>query len=917
LWDQHVAFYAVELNPFPYGSPLLPGEGIERPTETALLLRMALGGQNTRLSAPRRYGKTTLIEAVRAAAEGRGLNTVRVDLYGVLSRADVALRLEGAYRNLRGPLARSVDGLLRRTKLKATAGIGPAKVEAESARTDLGTDRYLLDLLDLPCRFFERKKVRTLVVFDEFQDVLQAGDGVDAIIRSRIQHQRHAASYLFAGSHPGMLDELFGDRSRPLYDQARPVVLEPLGALAVADYVEEHFVVTGRSAGRPLDDLIEMAAGHPQRTLMLAHHLWEHTPPGEHASADSWRRALRAVFAELQESYERAWSSLDDSSRAVLAAVASGSVPLLGKETLRDFGLSKATAARARVRLVSTGDLYSSFDGVLMVDPLYGRWIAAGRQSPVPQLAPSMPVRRGFDEVVARSPFGDPDAARVSLGDLGRTYVSVGNLEAEASALARARIVVGRKGAGKTLWLRRLHARAASERSVYAADIDFAPPTTSEIVGLASNVRPELRTEVWSTVWRVALLRSVVSHMQDQAPRWGGQSNELLLKFPRLWPQFTSATSPSSQVRAVLHEHRSWQGLLSYMNDPEWDQAQAAIGELLEGWPPMYFFIDALDEEFRHSPAHWMTFQKGLFYRVMNFLRDPRLGGRLHVVVGLRDVAFHSVLRTEHASRYRETSALQLLQWDAQRMRALLSEKVRGLDDSVLMRPDQSPSVEGWLGLSRVRDHYRNADEEVASYLLRHTRLVPRDLVVMGNALCARTAQAVRAGDSHVSERALRDVVAGTARLFGREQLAICATEIAADLLPDAVPEFGDYTAFDVPGGNSYVEGVSATLSRCLQEVGVDRFGQEHLRALAARLEDELPHTTALTALWHNGLIGYAEESSDVFFTETSDPDFGLPDDRQQYVLHPMALYALSGIRSTVPNPGKVLQGRRNDVSPS
>jgi len=95
--------------------------------------------------------------------------------------------------------------------------------------------RRLMALLDLPLTLYQRTGRRTLVIFDEFQELLQAGDRLDALVRSRIQHHGDAASYIYAGSHPGLMRELFAKRERPLYGQARPLVLRPLPDADLAD----------------------------------------------------------------------------------------------------------------------------------------------------------------------------------------------------------------------------------------------------------------------------------------------------------------------------------------------------------------------------------------------------------------------------------------------------------------------------------------------------------------------------------------------------------------------------------------------------------------------------------------------------------------------------------------------------------
>ena len=95
-----------DVNPFVYSRPIAPDQIVDRDEETQLLLKNAVGGHYVRLYAPRKYGKTSLLQ--RALADGErqeGLVPVLVDLYGIVSIADVAVRFERAYaQELRGAI---------------------------------------------------------------------------------------------------------------------------------------------------------------------------------------------------------------------------------------------------------------------------------------------------------------------------------------------------------------------------------------------------------------------------------------------------------------------------------------------------------------------------------------------------------------------------------------------------------------------------------------------------------------------------------------------------------------------------------------------------------------------------------------------------------------------------------------------
>lgn len=48
--------------------------------------------------------------------------------------------------------------------------------------------------------------MRTVVAFDEPQGFLRIDDGLDGLLRSKIQLHRDEAGYMFAGAEPEMLD---------------------------------------------------------------------------------------------------------------------------------------------------------------------------------------------------------------------------------------------------------------------------------------------------------------------------------------------------------------------------------------------------------------------------------------------------------------------------------------------------------------------------------------------------------------------------------------------------------------------------------------------------------------------------------------------------------------------------------------
>lgn len=367
---------ADDLNPFVYDDPLPADQLVDRVPETEQLLRLAEGGHNTRLQAPRRYGKTTVLGKVRLEAEKLGMHTVYVDFYRAVTLAEVSRRIEEAYlESLAGPARRAVAAVTRRWRGKLL--ITPGGVGGEVEPTERGEQQRLSDMLDLPKKVFQRGGTRTLVIFDEFQDLLRIDTDIDGLLRSKIQFHRDEASYIFAGSEPGMLNELFGDRARPLFGQARPISLERLRDGDLIEFIGERFEHAQRDPGEALDALLDLVRGHPQRAMLCAHHLFEQTPRSGKADLETFDRMLSAIDRETTETFERQWDDLagKPNQRKVLIALANSRETLYNRRTLDAYGLRKGSAEAAVRALLDRGEAQRTEPGFQIVDPLLARWL--------------------------------------------------------------------------------------------------------------------------------------------------------------------------------------------------------------------------------------------------------------------------------------------------------------------------------------------------------------------------------------------------------------------------------------------------------------------------------------------------------------------------------------------------------------
>lgn len=229
-------------------------------------------------------------------------------------------------------------------------------------------------LLDLPLRLEEGGGYRAFIALDEFQDLHKVPD-LDGLIRSHIQFQGEVASYVFAGSEPGMMRQLFHHKDRPLYGSTVPMHLGRLARDEIAGYVGERFRSSERSAGESLGPLLDAAEGHPQRAMLLAHRLWEEVARGGTGTLDDWRRAHAAAMAELEPEFDAQWRGFDTSEQKTMRAVIAGEGSPYRRDVLHRLDLTKDMVRKAVPRLSATAEL-ETLDGKLsIVDPMFSEWI--------------------------------------------------------------------------------------------------------------------------------------------------------------------------------------------------------------------------------------------------------------------------------------------------------------------------------------------------------------------------------------------------------------------------------------------------------------------------------------------------------------------------------------------------------------
>jgi hypothetical protein len=505
------------------------------------------------------------------------------------------------------------------------------------------------------------------------------------------------------------------------------------------------------------------------------------------------------------------------------------------------------------------------------------------------------------------APFGEADGQRMLIdGFVSFKNIGWGGIATSGHDFG-ARVLVGRKGSGKTVYLRRLHATAADDNSNLAEEVQYEPPDTETILSFSRLFSEgESYLEWWAKLWKICILRSLASHVT--AGRLSSHTDARtvgrVMEFAqgnrgRLLRQFAAPISAYRQMDEIVNTYHNRNSIVEYLQSQYWADLETILAGILEKSPPIFWFLDALDEHFERSPRWWLKCQEGLFYQCVQFSRSAQWN-RLHLTVSLRDIVFASMMRSEHRSRFTGDSHIRLLNWKRDSIEEFFRMKLEVLEKGFFLGAFKlGRTIENWLGTEVVVNEKRQIVEPIGQYLLRHTRLLPRDVVIIGNRLCGLIS---RHQESPLNlEAEIRRHVHEAASVFGREQFQICANEIVSAHMPRCG---GARCQSAFVGNDDFTSSVAAALQVFVRSIGTDRFPRSTVESLSSSAREKFD-CDVFSLMWRNGLIGYVDPSRDekyVFYDHDSLNSFELPAQYNEYVFHPIVIDA-TGIKSEGKNP--------------
>ncbi len=370
-------------NPFEYGGVVSGNAFCNREKEVADLLRAMENNEKLFVFSERRYGKTSLVRTALSKRPKKDCFCAYVDLWPTDSEATFVTAVAKAIAE---SMSTSVDKVLE-TARKFFGSLAPSVTVDEDNKPVLtfGIGKQarlgpaLDEVLETPAKIAGKGDQNVVVVFDEFQQILEYGnDQVERKLRSVIQNHRHV-SYLFLGSRKHLIEKMFMDRARPLYRAGGHYPLGPIAEQHWQPFILKRFGDANKIIGKErIHQVCELTQGHPFYTQHLCHVLWELCEPKGEVTEKTIQRAVQVLLERENYAYTTLWESLTVPQKRFLKGLANevAGVKVFAGEFVRRNGLGSASNVQRAVNALLERDIIDRDNGsFLITDRFFRLWI--------------------------------------------------------------------------------------------------------------------------------------------------------------------------------------------------------------------------------------------------------------------------------------------------------------------------------------------------------------------------------------------------------------------------------------------------------------------------------------------------------------------------------------------------------------
>ena len=234
--------------------------------------------------------------------------------------------------------------------------------------------------LDEIFAYIEEADKPCIIAIDEFQQIGEYSEkNVEALLRTKIQ-KCTKAQFIFSGSKRHMMSNMFNSPSKPFYQSAISMGLEPIPLSVYSDFATNLFEKRDKHIERSvIEQIWKLYDGYTWFVQMMMNELFSLTHDGETCCEEMIVDAQHNVVMSQEASYKDLLSKLPPKQKTVLQAIAKEGIAsnITSSKFIKKYNLNSASSVQSAVKMLLKNDLVTQIDNTYRVyDYFFMEWLA-------------------------------------------------------------------------------------------------------------------------------------------------------------------------------------------------------------------------------------------------------------------------------------------------------------------------------------------------------------------------------------------------------------------------------------------------------------------------------------------------------------------------------------------------------------
>ncbi len=370
----------MKYSPFKYGFTVSGNSFTNRESEKEKLHNNLISGINTTIISPRRWGKSSLVEAVITDIKRKDLNhkTVLIDLFYVSSEEEF---LEAFAEKIIKASASKWEDRIKNTKEffkhiipTINLGIDPINDFSISFKWD-EIKKHKDEILNLPETIAKKKNINFIICMDEFQNLATFRNYtiLEKRIRSVWQRQKNV-TYCLYGSKRHMMSDIFNNSSKPFYRFGDIIFLQKINSNHWINFIVKNFNRTGKKISPENAALIAKVMGnHSWYVQQLSSYVWDRTE--NTAGIKEIESAISELIYANSPFFQKEIEVLSNTQVNLLKAIVNNEIQLTSIAVMNRYKIGTPQNIIKNVRILTNNDIIDKYDGKQEVlDPAFKLW---------------------------------------------------------------------------------------------------------------------------------------------------------------------------------------------------------------------------------------------------------------------------------------------------------------------------------------------------------------------------------------------------------------------------------------------------------------------------------------------------------------------------------------------------------------